>query len=189
MEALIASLVVVGVAEIGDRTQLLSLLLASRFRQPLPILAGILIATIANHLGAGLAGEWLGQILAPSILRWVLVASFVAMAVWALIPDRLDEREPLAGRRHGAFLATLTCFFLAEMGDKTQIATAALAARFNALPGVVAGSTAGMMLANIPVVLFGHFAGHRIDPRWARYAAAAIFLLQAALTLAGYTFI
>ena len=184
MEALLTSLGVIAVAEIGDKTQLLSLALASRFRRPVPIILGILVATLANHTAAGLVGAWIGAQLAPSLLRWVLGFSFLGMAVWALVPDRPPDE--VAGRRHGAFIATAISFFLAEIGDKTQIATVALAARFDALLPVIVGTTAGMLAANVPAVLCGHYAGYRLDARWMRYAAAALFAAQAGWTLAGY---
>jgi putative Ca2+/H+ antiporter (TMEM165/GDT1 family) len=189
MEALLNSVFVVAVAEIGDRTQLLSIVLASRFRRPLPILCGILVATIANHALAGIAGELVGDLLTGSVLRWVLAASFLAMAAWAIVPDKLggdgDGDDVVGVTTRGPFLATLCSFFVAEMGDKTQLATAALAARFDALAWVVIGTTTGMMIANVPAVLFGHFAGNRIDPRWARYVAAAIFAAQGVLAALG----
>jgi putative Ca2+/H+ antiporter (TMEM165/GDT1 family) len=186
MEALLVSAFVVAVAEIGDRTQLLSIVLASRFRRPVPILCGILVATLANHALAGFAGRLVGEALSGDVLRWVLGVSFLAMAVWALVPDKLDETTEIAALKgSGAFIATLCGFFIAEIGDKTQIATAALAARFNDLGWVVLGTTAGMMIANVPAVLFGHFAGNKIDPRWTRYIAATIFVVQGVVALAG----
>lgn len=185
VEALLTSLGVVAVAEIGDRTQFLSFVLACQFRRPVPILAGILVATLANHAAAALFGEWVGDLLSPSLLRWVLGVSFIAMAIWALIPDTLEDDIALS-RRRGAFVTTLCGFFIAEMGDKTQIATAALAARFDHLLPVVIGTTCGMMLANIPAVLLGGRAGHRLNMTWTRYAAALIFAVEAALCLAGY---
>ncbi|HWI28739.1 MAG TPA: TMEM165/GDT1 family protein [Stellaceae bacterium] len=187
MEALFTSLGVVAVAEIGDRTQLLALLLATQFRRPIPVICGILVATVANHAMAALAGEWVGHLLSPAILKWVLGLSFAGMAVWTLIPDKLDRAQAVAPRR-GAFVTTLFAFFLCEMGDKTQIATAALAARFNVLLPVIAGTTTGMLIANVPAVLFGHYAGHRINAARIRYVAAAIFAAEAALTLTGYSF-
>src|SRR5579864_3326967 len=186
MEALLTSIGVVAVAEIGDKTQLLSLSLAARFHKPVPILCGILLATLANHAAAALAGEWIGALLTPAVLRWVLGLSFFAMAGWALVPDTLDAENGVALARRGAFVGTLVSFFIAEIGDKTQIATMALAARFEAFPAVVAGTTAGMMLANIPAVLGGHWAGRRLDPRVMRYAAAVLFLAQAGLAFAGH---
>ena len=185
MDALLTSLTVVAIAEIGDRTQLLALLLASQFRRPAPILCGIFFATLANHAAAALAGEWVGSLLSPGLLRWVLGVSFAAMAVWTLIPDKLDGAEA-ALPRDGAFLTTLVGFFVCEIGDKTQIATAALAARFDLLLPVVVGTTTGMMLANAPSVLFGHYAGSRVGARRIRFVAAAIFVVEAALTLAGH---
>jgi putative Ca2+/H+ antiporter (TMEM165/GDT1 family) len=187
MEALLVSAFVVAVAEIGDRTQLLSMVLASRFRKPVPILCGILVATLANHALAGLAGEFVGKLLGGAVLRWVLGLSFLAMAVWTLIPDKLDESDAVPLKARGAFLATLCSFFIAEIGDKTEIATAALAARFDSLVFVVIGTTAGMLIANVPAVLFGHLAGHKIDPRWTRIVAAAIFAIQGVLALSGMT--
>lgn len=186
MEALLTSLGVVAIAEIGDRTQLLALLLASQFRRPVPIVCGILAATLANHALAAAAGEWIGDFLSPLLLKWVLGLSFVGMAVWTLIPDKLEEDTAVSPTR-GAFLATLVGFFVCEIGDKTQIATAALAARFDLLLPVIAGTTAGMMIANVPTVLFGHYAGRRVGSGWARYFASAIFAAEAVLTFAGYS--
>jgi putative Ca2+/H+ antiporter (TMEM165/GDT1 family) len=179
MEAFLESLFVVAVAEIGDRTQILSLLLASRFRQPVPILCGILVATVANHALAALAGEIVGEVLRGEVLRWLLAVSFLAMAVWVLIPDELDEMGIVKSR--GAFLATVGSFFIAEIGDKTEIATAALAARFDTLLAVVLGSTAGMMIANVPAVLAGHLMTGKLNPRYTRYIAAALLAAQGAL--------
>ncbi|HZS82120.1 MAG TPA: TMEM165/GDT1 family protein [Stellaceae bacterium] len=185
MHPVIESALVVAIAEIGDRTQLLSLVLSARYRRPLAITCGILIATIANHALAGLIGQWIGNAVEPQRLRWILGLSFIAMAAWALIPERLDEKQTATAKRGTAFPATLVSFFLAEIGDKTQFATAALAARFDDVLWVVLGTTAGMMAANLPVVLMGSFASHRFDPRWARYGAAALLAAQGALTLLG----
>jgi putative Ca2+/H+ antiporter (TMEM165/GDT1 family) len=177
---------VVAVAEIGDKTQLLSLLLAARFNRPWPILAGILAATIANHLAAAALGVWLEDLLAPHVLRWALIASFVAMAVWTLIPDKLEEDAAQGTGRWGAFLTTLAMFFIAEIGDKTQLATTALAARYDAILLVTAASTLGLMLANVPVVFLGKALMRRLPLALARYLAAAAFLLLAlVLLLAG----
>ena len=177
---------VVAIAEIGDKTQLLSLLLAARFHRPWPILAGILVATVANHLGAAAIGVWLEDLLEPRVLRWVLIASFLAMAAWTLIPDRLDEDEAPGSRRWGAFLTTLVMFFLAEIGDNTQLATTALAARYDAIIIVTAASTLGLLLANAPVVFLGKALMRRLPLHLARYLAASAFLLLAlALLLAG----
>jgi len=172
---------VVAIAEIGDKTQLLSLLLAARFRKPWPILAGILAATVVNHLCAAAIGVWIEGLLEPNVLRWVLVASFAAMAVWTLIPDKLDEEEAGQSRRWGAFLTTLVMFFLAEIGDKTQLATTALAARYDAIVAVTAASTLGLFLANAPVVFMGERLMKRLPLAAVRYVAAAAF---AALAMA-----
>ncbi len=177
---------VVAIAEIGDKTQLLSLLLAARFKKPWPILAGILVATIANHLAAAALGVWIEGLLEPRVLRWVLIASFIAMAVWTLIPDKLDDDAAPKAGRWGAFLTTLVLFFLAEIGDKTQLATTALAARFDAVLMVTLGSTLGLMLANVPVVFLGEALMRRLPLAPVRYIAAAAFtLLALVLLLAG----
>ena len=185
MEVLTVSALVVAIAEIGDKTQLLSLVLASRFRQPGAILLGIIIATSANHAVAAWAGAALGSLLSPGVLHWVLIASFIGMAIWALIPDRLDADGGARMTQHGALLTTIVCFFLTEIGDKTQIATAALAARFETVWLVMLGTTIGMVAANLPAVLGGHFAGGRFNLGWVRYAAAALFAAQAALVADG----
>ena len=174
MTALLVSTGVVALAEIGDKTQLLALLLATRFRRPWPISAGILVATLANHAFAAAVGAWLAQAVGPGTLRWILGLSFLAMAAWTLIPDRLDARRAPPGRL-GAFGATLVAFFLVEMGDKTQVATVALAARYDALVVVVLGTTLGMMLANVPVVLLGEAAARALPIRLVHLAAAAVF--------------
>jgi len=176
---------VVATAEVGDKTQLLSLVLAARFRRPWPILAGILLATLANHGAAAWFGEWVGSLLTAGILRWVLAVSFIAAAVWVLVPDKLDgDDQGLAPSRWGPFLTTLIGFFLAEMGDKTQVATIALGARFEALLPVVAGTTLGMMMANVPAVVLGHSAADRIPVRPIRIVAAVLFLTLGILQLA-----
>jgi putative Ca2+/H+ antiporter (TMEM165/GDT1 family) len=184
VEAFFVSAMVVGLAEIGDKTQILSLMLAARFLRPLPIIFGILCATLANHAAAGLAGTFLGSLLTGEGMRWVLVASFLSVAIWALFPDRVAEGGRGSGRS-GAFLTTLVAFFLAEIGDKTQIATVALAARFEQFYPVVIGTTCGMMLANIPAVLVGHRLADKLPVRVIRIAAAIVFVALAALTLAG----
>jgi Ca2+/H+ antiporter, TMEM165/GDT1 family len=185
MHALLVSALVVAVAEIGDKTQLLAMLLATRFRKPVPILCGILLATAANHALAALAGRWVGTALGGPGLRWVLGLGFLAMAGWVLVPDRLEEDNLARLRSGNAFLATLCSFFLVEIGDKTQIATAALAARFDSIGAVVLGTTAGLMIADLPAVLCGHLIGHRLDPRWPRAVAAVIFAVQGVLVLSG----
>lgn len=175
MDAFLISTGLVALAEIGDKTQLLALLLAARFRKPWPIVWGILVATVANHALAGGVGLWVARWLTDDILRWVLGVSFLAMAVWMLIPDKLDDDEPLAQGRWGVFGTTCVVFFLAEMGDKTQVATVALAAQFNAWAAVVAGTTLGMMIANAPAVWLGDRMAHRLPVR-AIHVGAAILL-------------
>lgn len=160
----------------GDKTQLLSLVLAARFRRPWPIVAGILAATLVNHALAGAVGAWVTNTLGPDVLRWVLGVSFIAMAVWMLIPDKLDEGEGDASPRFGVFLTTTIAFFLAEMGDKTQVATVMLAAQFNAWAAVVAGTTLGMLLANAPVVWLGERIMRRVPIRLVHVIGAVIFL-------------
>lgn len=184
MYALLVSTGVVALAEIGDKTQLLALLLAARFRRPWPICLGILFATLANHAAAGLAGLWVGDLLQGPWFRWVLGASFLAVAAWTLIPDKFEDDDAPA-QRAGAFLTTLVSFFLVEIGDKTQVATVALAAQFGALVPVVIGTTLGLMVANGPLVfLGGHMAG-RLPLAAIRYVAAAIFVALGAYILAG----
>jgi Ca2+/H+ antiporter, TMEM165/GDT1 family len=185
MEPLLISAGAVAVSEIGDKTQLLALLLASRFRRPIPIIAGILVATVVNHSLAGLLGQWLGSAITPDLLRWGLGALFLGMAAWMLVPDKLDRDSGTRFAAGGAFLVAAVSFFLAEIGDKTQIATVALAARFNAVVSVVIGTTAGMLIADVPAVICGQLAGDRINPRWVRLAAAAIFAALGLLTLLG----
>jgi len=182
-EALLVSTGIVAIAEIGDKTQLLSLVLAARFRRPLPILLGILVATLLNHGLAGALGAWIRTLLAPEALRWILALSFFAMAAWALRPDKADE-GPSLGERYGVFAVTLVAFFLVEIGDKTQVATIALAARYDALAAVVLGTTAGMLLANAPVVLLADRVAAKIPYRLIRFLAAALFALTGILALA-----
>jgi putative Ca2+/H+ antiporter (TMEM165/GDT1 family) len=186
MQAFLVSTGIVALAEMGDKTQLLSLVLAARFRKPWPIVLGILVATVFNHALAGAVGSWVTEALGPDVLRWVLGGSFIAMAIWMLIPDKIDDDAAGGTPRFGVFGATLVAFFLAEMGDKTQIATVALAARFPAeFIGVVAGTTAGMMLANVPAVLVGGRLAQKLPVRLVHRAAAAIFASLGAATLAG----
>jgi putative Ca2+/H+ antiporter (TMEM165/GDT1 family) len=188
MHALLVSTLVGAIAEIGDKTQLLALLLASRFKKPVPILCGILLATLANHALAALAGQWAAEALAGPLLRWILGLAFLAMAAWVLVPDRIPGDEAARLPSGSAFLVSLCSFFLIEMGDKTQIATAALAARFDTLAPVVLGTTAGIMITDLPAVLFGNLAGKRVDPRWPRAIAALIFAAQGLLVLSGVSF-
>jgi len=175
MQAFFVSTGIVALAEMGDKTQLLSLLLAARFRKPWPIVLGILAATLANHALAGAAGSWVTTLVGPQVLRWVLGGSFIAMAIWMLIPDKLDEEGGDSAPRFGVFGTTLIAFFLAEMGDKTQVATVMLAAQYNAWAAVVAGTTLGMMLANAPVVWFGDRITRRVPIRIVHMVSAAIF--------------
>lgn len=187
MEAFFVSLGVVTVAEIGDKTQLLALLLAARFRKPVAIIAGILLATLANHWAAGAAGAWVSGLVSPDILKWAVGLSFLAVAAWALIPDKIDDDESPRGLdRYGAFFATLVAFFLVEIGDKTQIATIVLAARYESLMAVVSGTTLGMLAANVPAVLAGEFAANRLPLTWIRRGAALTFAILGVLTLLGF---
>jgi putative Ca2+/H+ antiporter (TMEM165/GDT1 family) len=175
MESFVASATLVAFAEIGDKTQLLSLCLAARFRRTTPILAGIALATIAHHGLAGAAGAWVSDILPAHVLRFAVGASFLLLAAWALRSDAVDGLDAAPGSGHGAFLASLGSFFLAEMGDKTQLATVALTARFDALAPVVFGSVVGMMAVAVPTVLFGSLAAERLPLRPIRLLAAALF--------------
>lgn len=183
MEAFLISTSVVALAEMGDKTQLLSLVLAARFRKPWPIVAGIFVATLVNHALAGAVGAWITSYLGENAMRWILGLSFIAMAVWMLIPDKLDEDEVSGHSRWGVFGTTLVAFFLAEMGDKTQIATVMLAAKYNAYLWVVAGTTLGMMLANAPVVWLGDKLVKRVPIRLVHVISAAIFLVLGVLAL------
>jgi putative Ca2+/H+ antiporter (TMEM165/GDT1 family) len=183
MEAFLISTGIVALAEMGDKTQLLSLVLAARFRKPWPIVLGILVATLANHGLAGAAGAWVTTLLGPQLLRWVLGGSFIAMALWMLIPDKLDEDDAPKAPRLGVFGTTVLAFFLAEMGDKTQIATVMLAAQYQAWLAVVAGTTLGMMLANAPVVWFGERVTRRVPIRVVHLVSAAIFAAIGAAVL------
>ena len=184
MNAFLVSTGIVALAEIGDKTQLLAFILAARFRRPLPIVAGILCATLANHALAGALGTWITAVVGPTVLRWILGASFIGMAIWTLIPDRLDERDTRVAHA-GAFVTTLVAFFLAEMGDKTQIATIALAAQYHAFVSIVAGTTLGMMIANVPAVLLGDRIAHRMPVKLVHAIAAILFGLLGLATLAG----
>ncbi len=182
LEAFLVSTGIVALAEIGDKTQLLSLVLAARFRKPLPIVLGILVATVLNHAVAGAVGAWVTQWVGPQVMRWVLGVSFVAMGAWMLVPDKLDESSGDA-RQRGVFMTTLLAFFFAEMGDKTQVATVALAARYVQLWPVVAGTTLGMMLANVPVVVLGDRITRRMPVRAVHGVAAVVFLVLGVIAL------
>jgi len=184
MEAFLVSTGVVALGEMGDKTQLLAVLLAAKFRKPIPIVLGILVATLANHALAGAVGQWVADAIGPQWLRWIIGGSFIAIAVWMLIPDKIDEDETDAkGLSLGVFGTTVVAFFLAEMGDKTQIATVALAARYSEFVAVVAGTTLGMMLANVPAVYFGEAVARRVSMRLVHGVSALIFLLLGLLTL------
>ena len=184
MEAFLISTGIVALAEMGDKTQLLSLVLAARFRKPWPIVLGIFVATLANHALAGAVGSWVTRMLGPDVLRWVLGASFIAMAIWMLIPDKLDEDDqPSTTSKLGVFGTTLVAFFLAEMGDKTQIATVALAARYHSFYAVVAGTTLGMMIANVPAVFVGEAIARRVSMKLMHGIAALVFALLGIATL------
>ncbi len=184
MEAFLISTGIVALAEIGDKTQLLAFILAAKFRKPLPIVLGILVATVANHALAGVLGTWITSLLEPETLRWILGISFIAMAVWTLIPDKFEEDDAKFAS-YGVFGTTLVAFFLAEMGDKTQVATVALAAQYQALFAVVAGTTLGMMIANVPAVLLGDRIADRMPVRLVHAIAAAIFAILGVATLLG----
>ena len=177
MEAFLVSTGVVALGEMGDKTQLLAIVLAAAFRKPIPIILGILVATLVNHAAAGAVGGWVAQAMGPNILRWVIGVSFLAMAGWMLIPDKIDDDAAGGKQRFGVFGTTVVAFFLAEMGDKTQIATVALAARYDALVGVVAGTTLGMMLANVPAVLLGDTVTRLVPLKYVRMGAAVLFAL------------
>lgn len=182
VEAFIVSTLVVAVGEIGDKTQLLALLLSARFRRPLPIVLGIFVATLANHAIAGALGEWVRSAVGPQMLQWILGLSFIALGAWALVPDSYDAR-PAALDRFGVFLVTTCAFFLAEMGDKTQIATVALAAEYHAYVSVVAGTTLGMLVANVPVVSVANRAAPRIPLRAVRVVSATLFVVMGLVIL------
>ena len=184
MEAFLISTGIVGLAEIGDKTQLLAFLLAAKFRKPLPIVLAIFVATVANHAFAAAVGAWITSMLGPDVLRWVLGVSFLAMAAWTLIPDKLDEDETKLAR-YGVFLTTLIAFFMAEMGDKTQVATVALAARYHDIVSVVLGTTFGMMLANVPAVYLGDKIANRVSLRLVHGIAALVFAALGVATLLG----
>ncbi len=185
MESLVISTGVVALAEIGDKTQLLAFILAARFKKPVPIIAGILCATLVNHGLAGALGAWITATISPEVLRWILGASFLGMALWTLIPDKIEEEESRVAHRFGVFGATLITFFLAEMGDKTQIATVALAAHYASPVLVVIGTTLGMLVADVPAVFMGEKLAARIPMKLVHSIAAAIFAVLGIATLLG----
>ena len=184
MEAFFVSTGIVALAEIGDKTQLLAFILAARFRKPVPIILGILVATLLNHGLAGALGAWITTQLSPETLRYGLGISFLAMAAWIMVPDKIDDAEARLSR-YGIFATTLVTFFLAEIGDKTQIATIMLAAQYSSLLAVVLGTTAGMMLANVPAVLLGDRIANALPTRWIHGVAAGIFAVLGVATLLG----
>ena len=185
MESFWLSTGVVALAEMGDKTQLLAFLLAARFKRPLPIIAGIFLATIVNHGLAGALGAWITATLSPPTLRWVLGISFLAMAAWTLIPDKIEDDESTMASRFGVFGATLVTFFLAEMGDKTQVATVAMAAHYADAWKVVAGTTLGMMIADVPAVFLGDKLSAKLSLKWLHAAAALVFAVLGVATLLG----
>jgi Ca2+/H+ antiporter, TMEM165/GDT1 family len=183
MEALYISTGVVALAEMGDKTQLLAFILAARFKKPVPIILGILCATLVNHGLAGALGAWITSVVSPDAMRWVLGLSFIGMAIWTLIPDKIEEEETQVAQKFGVFGATLVTFFLAEMGDKTQIATVALAAHYGAPLLVVIGTTLGMLIADIPAVFVGNKFAEKIPMKLVHSIAAGIFAVMGVLTL------
>ena len=185
MESFWVSTGVVALAEMGDKTQLLAFLLAARFKRPVPIIAGIFLATIVNHGLAGALGVWITTTLSPQIMRWVLGISFLAMAAWTLIPDKIEDEEASIATRFGVFGATLVTFFLAEMGDKTQVATVAMAAHYQDAWKVVAGTTLGMMIADVPAVFLGDKLSAKLSLKWLHAAAALVFAALGVATLMG----
>lgn len=183
MESLLISTGVVALAEMGDKTQLLAFILAARFKKPVPIILGILCATLINHGLAGALGAWMTSILSPEVMRWILGLSFIGMAIWTLIPDEIEEEETQVAKRMGVFGATLVTFFLAEMGDKTQLATVALAAHYATPALVIAGTTLGMLLADVPAVFVGNKFAEKIPMKLVHRIAAGIFASMGLLTL------
>lgn len=180
LESLFVPTLIVALAEIGDKTQLLALLLAARFRKPWPIIWGIVAATLANHFAAGAVGAWVASFFSAAALSWILATSFAAVALWTLVPDKLDDDEESGLKKYGPFVTTLVAFFLAEMGDKTQVATVMLAAQYPHFVLVVMGTTLGMLIANVPVVLAGNFAADRLPLTLIRRLAAVAFAALAA---------
>ncbi|MCI2964249.1 MULTISPECIES: TMEM165/GDT1 family protein [Shewanella] len=182
MEALLASTFTVAIAEIGDKTQLLALILAARFKNKTAIILGILLSTLFNHFAAAWIGQWAINWVSPDLARYLVAASFFAIALWVLIPDKVDAEESRFYKM-GPFLATFILFFIAEMGDKTQIATVVLAAKYDSLTMVVAGTTLGMLLANVPVVIAGHFSAEKLPMLWIHRGCAVLFALLGVVTL------
>jgi len=187
LEAFLVSTGAVALAEIGDKTQLLALMLAARFQRPVPIIAAIFAATVLNHAIAGAVGAWLATFIGPDGLRWILGIGVIAMAIWTFVPDNPGDESKTVSR-YGVFVTTLVAFFLLEIGDKTQVATVVLAAKYPSLVAVVMGTTLGMLLANVPVVLAGRLAAEKLPFKWIRMVAAAIFVVLGVVTLVGPKF-
>lgn len=185
MDSLLVSTGVVTLAEMGDKTQLLAFILAARFKKPIPIILGILAATVINHGLAGALGAWITSMVQPEVLRWILGASFLGMAIWTLIPDKIEEEETQVAKHFGVFGATFITFFLAEMGDKTQLATIALAAHYSEAIFVVVGTTLGMLIADVPAVFVGNKFAEKIPMKLVHSIAAGIFAVMGILTLVG----
>ena len=185
MDSLLVSTGVVTLAEMGDKTQLLAFILAARFKKPIPIILGILAATVINHGLAGALGAWITSMVQPELLRWILGASFLGMAAWTLIPDKIEEEETQVAKHFGVFGATFITFFLAEMGDKTQLATIALAAHYSEAILVVIGTTLGMLIADVPAVFVGNKFAEKIPMKLVHSIAAGIFAVMGVLTLVG----
>lgn len=185
MDSLLVSTGVVTLAEMGDKTQLLAFILAARFKKPIPIILGILAATVINHGLAGALGAWITSMVQPEVLRWILGASFLGMAIWTLIPDKIEEEETQVAKHFGVFGATFITFFLAEMGDKTQLATIALAAHYSEAIFVVVGTTLGMLIADVPAVFVGNKFAEKIPMKLVHAIAAGIFAVMGILTLVG----
>ncbi|MEZ9822134.1 TMEM165/GDT1 family protein [Shewanella sp. 10N.286.45.A1] len=183
MEALLASTFTVAIAEIGDKTQLLALILAARFKNKTAIILGIFLSTLANHFAAAWLGQWAIGYITPEIGRYLIAGSFFAIALWVLVPDKVDEEEESRFYSMGPFLATFILFFIAEMGDKTQIATVVLSAKYDALAMVVMGTTLGMLIANVPVVIAGHFSAEKLPMQWIHRGCAVLFALLGVVTL------
>lgn len=182
MEAFLVSTALVALAEMGDKTQLLSFVLAAKLKRKWPIIFGIFVATLANHFLAGWIGAWVATLVSPQTMKWIVAISFFVFGVWALVPDKFDETREYSGR--SVFITTLVAFFLVEMGDKTQLATVALAAKYPSLVAVVMGTTLGMLIANAPAVWLGEALAHRVNMKVMRWIAAGLFVLLGVLTLA-----
>ena len=187
MEAFLVSTGIVALAEIGDKTQLLALVLAAKYRKPVPIILGILVATLVNHAVAGYVGAWVAAAIGADLMRWILGLSFIAMAAWMLVPDKLDDDESAKPARYGVFLTTFIAFFIVEIGDKTQIATVALAANYSNILFVVIGTTLGMMIADVPAVFIGTKFAQKVSMKLVHGIAAGVFAVLGVITLLNVT--